>query len=375
MKLERLYIGSNSVQKAFLGSVEVFSESKNKNIYNIEPYLVGRYLSEVDYSTDSGYSVSMVSMYVDGSNPGGTPIHATLYFDSATTTVTLYTDSEKQNIFQTINVNGTECNIFNLLPNTHYWWETNTGERGDFATIGNLRMCDLPGSISNLRDLGGKKTTDNKTTRYGLIYRGAEMNGENGYHISSEGIQIARNVLGIGAELDFRTDAELDGDASTRSGNTPSGPILIERSALDGDDVYQDETLTNDIAYTRQMISSYANIQDTPTQMLNSIVFVINNLNNGKSVYSHCWAGADRTGTFCWLILGLLRVRQDEMDKDFELTSFSEIGRRARTSLAPLVTYLNDFAGSTLHEKIESYWKSIGVTDAEIEEFRTIMLE
>ena len=50
-------------------------------------------------------------------------------------------------------------------------------------------------------------------------------------------------------------------------------------------------------------------------------------------VYIHCTAGADRTGTICYLINGVLGVDYEDLAQDFELTSFSEQGRRWRSSV------------------------------------------
>ena len=50
-------------------------------------------------------------------------------------------------------------------------------------------------------------------------------------------------------------------------------------------------------------------------------------------VYIHCTAGADRTGTICYLINGVLGVEYEGLVQDFELTSFSEQGRRWRSSV------------------------------------------
>lgn len=47
-------------------------------------------------------------------------------------------------------------------------------------------------------------------------------------------------------------------------------------------------------------------------------------------VYFHCNAGADRTGTLAFLIEAVLGVSEEDVVKDYEITSFSSYGARYR---------------------------------------------
>ena len=67
---------------------------------------------------------------------------------------------------------------------------------------------------------------------------------------------------------------------------------------------------------------------DYSTKLANALVKVMENTVNGKVTYIHCWVGADRTGTICWMLEGLLGVSSKDCSIDYELTSFS--GRKAR---------------------------------------------
>ena len=53
---------------------------------------------------------------------------------------------------------------------------------------------------------------------------------------------------------------------------------------------------------------------------------------NNYPFYIHCSAGADRTGTLCALINGVLGVSEDDLIRDYELTSFSKQGNRWRSA-------------------------------------------
>ena len=60
------------------------------------------------------------------------------------------------------------------------------------------------------------------------------------------------------------------------------------------------------------------------------------------------------------------------------MTSYSIFGERAKDSklyaFSEFVEKLKTYPGDTLTEKTENYMRSIGVTDAEMENIRAIML-
>ena len=91
----------------------------------------------------------------------------------------------------------------------------------------------------------------------------------------------------------------------------------------------------------------------------------------------HCIAGADRTGSLAFILNGLLGVDEEELWRDWEVTAFQkeklDFGHRTRFS--KLVKVFDAFPGANIHEKIVAYVKSAGFTDADIEKFRSIMLE
>ena len=90
----------------------------------------------------------------------------------------------------------------------------------------------------------------------------------------------------------------------------------------------------------------------------------------------HCTAGADWTGTVCYLLNALLGVSEKDLMKDFEMTSFSIYGLRTDTSGRFMYLYilLNETNGKNLKEKAEKLLLSIGVTSDEIKSIRSILL-
>ena len=115
-------------------------------------------------------------------------------------------------------------------------------------------------------------------------------------------------------------------------------------------------------------------------------------------LYFHCIHGADRTGTLAVLIEGLLGVSEEDIVKDYELTSFnSKSGQRLRgkgnadnTSFAVpledsssgyglqhLFASLRAYSGNTLKDKIENFLTSedVGVPDSTITAIRNLLIE
>ena len=90
----------------------------------------------------------------------------------------------------------------------------------------------------------------------------------------------------------------------------------------------------------------------------------------------HCSGGRDRTGTLAFLLNGLLGVGEDDLCRDWEASLFSDPGTSFSSDrIARLLRYLNGLPGRTLKERIESYARGCGISDAEIADFRAIMLK
>ena len=97
-------------------------------------------------------------------------------------------------------------------------------------------------------------------------------------------------------------------------------------------------------------------------------------------VIFHCAGGADRTGAIAFILNGILGVSLDDLSKDWELTAFGT-GHSVnpdfthKTRFNRLVAVIDAYPGATLTERIVSYVKSCGFTDADIARVREIMLE
>ncbi|MBR4755849.1 MAG: tyrosine-protein phosphatase, partial [Bacteroidales bacterium] len=199
-----------------------------------------------------------------------------------------------------------------------------------------------------------------KTLRYGLIFRGGQMNRQD--PPTEEDKVLMKEVLGIKADVDLRWDSELDG-------GTPDDP---------SDDLYF-TPLGDGVEYAHMPVNLYALWKADTTQWNNMLSFMMDHVIAGEPCYVHCAAGADRTGTTCFLLEGLLGVPELSLTKEYELTSFSIYGERLRNGpngYGPMVNYILERKGETLRDKFEDYFTEyVGIPKEKIEAFRAAMLD
>lgn len=264
--------------------------------------------------------------------------------------------------------------IYNLIPGRQYWWKVqsaDTGEcfgEGSFLTTGRRRFLQVD-NICNVRDLGGIPVSDgSRRIRYGLLFRGGEMNG---YHrdyedrytrINASGIS-AMKQLGVGADLDLRTASEA---------------VDISVSPLGEEVDYIRFEQANTYFYDKFWESD---------EYIRAFQWMIDELRQGKPVFFHCIYGADRTGTLAFLIEALLGADENQLAIDYELTSFSfglESPPRRRGPKNELSVYRYRqmmegllsarFSGASLQEKIRGFLSS-GIPGEDLDWFASYMLE
>ncbi len=256
--------------------------------------------------------------------------------------------------------------VFNLVPGKEYHFRVDGVKEGKRLSLargilkaeGPLRMIRTD-ALHNVRDIGGWKTADGKTIKYGLIFRGGQMNRQD--PPTEADIDLMKGRLGIKADVDLRWDSELDG-------GTPDDP---------SDDLYY-TPLGEGVEYAHMPVNLYDPGNADTTAWRNMLSFVMDHVIAGEPCYIHCAAGADRTGTTCFLLEGLLGVPEESLSKEHELTSFSTYGRRRRNdpdAYKHMVTYILDREGDNLRDKFEDYFiNHIGIPEDKIEAFRAAAL-
>ena len=309
------------------------------------------------------------------------PVNLTWTFNNPTGPFILQIayDSEFQDICRTYNFSSKSIKsmeVYNLAPGRYFYRIVGgdyTCKADSFIVKGQLRTINTGDGIPNMRDLGGYLTNLDKPIKYGLIYHSANWNNAN--NISNSRLK----ELGIKTELDIRYD-------HTESEHPIDGINFVNYGMGQ---------------YTGVVPGGYRYAPQSNANIGNIFDFLADR-NNYPMVY-HCTAGADRTGTLSFLILGLLGVEYEEICRDFELTSLY-YQRRWRSNIEFVdgvysytsngimqddaynyvgfnnlyQTMMNSFGGNkkTLSEAIENYLvNSCGVSTESINNVKNILTD
>lgn len=248
---------------------------------------------------------------------------------------------------RTYNIENGIVKLYNLIPNKRYFYRVDKDECKSFKTKGTCRWLKLD-SLKNVRDLGGIKTSLGKYIRYGLLYRGSEFSGNNGINISSNDLYELTSILGVNIELDLRRIDE--------TGDMPQTlDTYYNVSSPDFGDI-ADITL------------------EQKTDLRNAISYIIINAIEGYPVYYHCAWGCHRAGLITCILYGLLGVPQCEIDKEYELSSFSDLGVFPRNVNEYHYRECNEYIQTNYGSWYNWACKELIFDDGVIEQFRQAMI-
>ena len=252
-----------------------------------------------------------------------------------------------------------EYRFYNAYIGQKYYWnvtaygiggEVFSSDAATFTTDKQAPRNLYVDGVINVRDLGGRTTTDGGRVRQGLLYRGAKLhNADDGTLISDAGIATMRQTLGIKSEMDLRTKSEI-GTLETVLGDGVTYYFRNLKASLD----ITDSTLRG---HLKEIFAVLANEDNYP-------------------IYYHCAAGADRTGMVSWLVNALCGVSEDDLWRDYLLTNFSNVGepRKKSNIESKYVTPLKNATGANLAKKVYNYLKdTVGVPAANLDAVIRIM--
>ena len=322
--------------------------------------LVTAYLAAADaaYTDDNGDSVSVMADYEtaegNADRPAGYPLSISGYG-------TTYLQNEATGDGWKLQAKGGDAvrgYILNAIPNEVSQYivkdaNANLLDNRRIKPTGKIRMIRFYGNHRNCRDLGGW-ACDGGTVKYGKLFRSAATS----YVEDWIDPIIAKNI-GLQHHIDLRSDSE--------AGNITASPFSSE------------------IRYQRISIADYyadsISLTGTDLENLKKIFrAVFEAAVHNEGLLYHCSLGRDRTGTVTFMILALLGVARADIDKDYELTSFSGAytdltpAYRTGASYQAMGTYLASFGGSTLRDNVVNWFVQSGFTYAELNTFRSVMI-
>ena len=257
--------------------------------------------------------------------------------------------------------------IYNLLPNKTYYYKVThvmadgslvEAKSGSFTTSSEAwRLLYIDGT-QNVRDLGGWTGLNGKKVKYGKIIRGAALN-----------------------------DSSLPELLLTGKGRRSLGELAIQAElnlgAIDNETSIASNCVYKKIGYTNYAIAFTG--ETYRAQFKEVLEWIVEQLTASKPIYMHCQGGCDRTGTLAFQLLGLLGVSESDLAKEYELSSFSDIGfGRLRNTTKAVDTYdyvgmvgaLKAYSGATVVDKFYNFATTgCSISADTITNFRNLMLE
>lgn len=262
---------------------------------------------------------------------------------------------EKQHKYVRFQGSKNTVDVYNLIPGLKYMYRisvtlsdgSTAAKIGEFETASSPRFLNIDG-IVNVRDIGGWDTASGKKIKYGMLYRGSELDGriEKNYLIQNNGIIEMLGTLGIKRDLDLRA---ANKETSLFS---PLGPS-VKRTFYNAP-FYEDILTAEGKEVLKSVFTEIANPGNYP-------------------IYLHCTYGVDRTGTICCILEALLGVSEENIIKEYELSSLYH-KTVTRDNLTVLLQQLKEYEGDSLQKKAENLLLSAGITQSQIQSIRNIFL-
>lgn len=319
-------------------------------------------------------------------------------------------------VFHSAVVTGCTAAVKGRLEIAREWeWSVAGGgetAKGRFATEDRApRIVSLDG-VRNARDIGGRIGLDGRRIRQGLVLRtgGLNYNAKSEYYKYDEILQLHKEgrLASAGPWKSRRTAIEYE--AKLKSGRGIDRNFL--RLFKHGPTAPGDERLT---AADREYLLGFVGVKtdldfrddwecfgmtgsplgDTVTWCHYSWISGYGGFTtpNGRAsaarafsllvdrhnypIVFHCIGGTDRTGTFAYLLEGLLGVEEEELIRDYEMSFIAGGGvdKRHYGWLEGLIKAVRELPGDTIAEKMKGYFVSLGFKPEEVEAVREMLLE
>ncbi|MEG9430978.1 tyrosine-protein phosphatase [Terriglobus sp. ADX1] len=196
----------------------------------------------------------------------------------------------------------------------YFYLKADTGEVSEVS----IRHLPLEGT-PNFRDLGGYKTTDGRTVRWGLLYRSGVLT-----YLTPEDYKYLSG-LGIRVVCDFRTKEEAQAAAETWIPGSSAEQISLPIGAKPKEPG-QEPTVRQSFdpnatpeQMRKAMSSTYGTFAFYSAEQYAAVFQQLKN--DHLPLLYHCTAGKDRTGVFSALVLLTLGVPEETVLADYALTN------------------------------------------------------
>ena len=238
---------------------------------------------------------------------------------------------------------------YNLFIGTQYWWRVGGSETRTFFTEDSTPRWMFVEGTFNVRDIGGYTNIDGKRIRQGVLYRGCELDGDEGRAVTEKGKKMLMDFMGIRFDMDLR--------GSGRNAPPTVGP------------------LGPDVGYINIDSESYGEFIGWKSNYM----LMLNVLSDPKNypVYCHCAVGADRTGSFIALLEGLLRMDYEDICREYEMSTlcFPDGNRTRHEWTWDAYTGELERFGDSFQEKCYNHAIWCGATPEQIETIRRMFIE
>ncbi|MEV6400777.1 tyrosine-protein phosphatase [Streptomyces sp. NPDC051907] len=164
--------------------------------------------------------------------------------------------------------------------------------------------------LHNFRDVGGYRTRDGRTLRWGRLYRSdslAKLHGDDWDRFQA---------LGIRTVIDLRYPWEIDA-----KGRVPASEGLEYVNLSIEHRPYDQAEISPDVDPWRFLADRFAEVALDGAKELRQALELIAS-DSGPLVF-HCASGKDRTGLLAALVLSLVGVDEEDVVADFALTELA----------------------------------------------------
>jgi|SRR5574344_483770 hypothetical protein len=252
-----------------------------------------------------------------------------------------------------------------LKLGTKYFWRVRAKDAAGKDVVSDVRTFTTTGSLPrmigipsfNMRDLGGGKNADGREVRQGLIFRGQAPGG--GTVTLDELKEFFVNKLGVRTELDLR--AKEEAEESERK----YAHYLLNKIGLK--------------YFNNALWPYHMDLPENRTKIIDAVRYFADESN--YPIYFHCAVGSDRTGTIGCLLDGIIGRTDEQIFNNYELPSLNynlprlRYCRKGSGMFGFFAPKTSKFGGATMRENIVKYLLASGITQAEIDTIRRIMLK